>query len=246
MGLSSPFPEPESPELDRYAICTDADRVGLLRAMQVQGIALNAYVEPDGPIGVVRLLEVDPDAGRLVLAGPPEETLRGPLLAAERLTFVGFVDGVKLQFTSPRPGASGRGAGASFTIPVPQRLLRLERRATARLRAEDGRAAVCRIPLPGGQGERETLRVLDVGAGGIALLAYPARFEPEVGAEFDDCHLDLPGVGGATVSLRVRHLAMQQDGDRQATCCGCEFVRMTPGVQGMLARFAIGRRAGSE
>jgi c-di-GMP-binding flagellar brake protein YcgR len=246
MGLSSPFPEPESPELDRYAVGADVDRAALLRAIEAQGIALNAFVEPDGPIGVVRLLEVDLGAGRLVLAGPSEEALRSQLLRAERLTFVCFVDEVKVQFASLRPSASGQGAAASFVVPVPRRLLRLERRATARVRAEGGPAAVCRIPLPGGQGERETLRVLDVSAGGIALLAYPARFEPEVGAEFEDCHLDLPGVGGATVGLRVRHVAMQQDGDRQAKCCGCEFVRMTPGLQRMLARFAISRRAGSE
>ena len=243
MGLSSPFPEPESPELDRYAVCADADRAGLLREMLAQGVPLNAFIEPGGPVGVVRLLEVDLDAGRLVLAGPPEEALRSQLMRAERLTFVGFVDEVKVQFASLRPSASERDAAASFAVPLPRRLLRLERRATARVRAEDGRAAVCRIPLPGGQAERETLRVLDVSAGGIALLAYPARFEPEVGAEFEDCHLDLPGVGGATVALRVRHVVIQ-DGDRQAKCCGCEFLRMTPGLQGMLARYAAGRRAG--
>lgn len=244
MGLSSPFPEPESPELDRYAVCADADRAAVLREMQAQGVALNAFVEPGGAVGVVRLLEVDLDAGRLVFAAPPDETLRGQLLRAERLTFVGFVDEVKVQFASSRPPVSDRGPAGSFVVPVPRRLLRLERRATARVRAGDGRAAVCRIPLPGGHGERETLRVIDVSAGGIALLALPARFAPEVGAEFEDCHLDLPGVGGATVSLRVRHVAIQ-DGDRQAKCCGCEFVRMTPGVQGMLARYAAGRRAGS-
>jgi c-di-GMP-binding flagellar brake protein YcgR len=243
MGLSSPFPEPESPELDRYAVGAEADRAALLRAMQAQGVALNAFIEPDGPVGVVRLLAVDPDAGRLVFGGPPEETLRGQLMRAERLTFVGFVDAVKVQFACSRPSASEGVGAASFVVPIPPRLLRLERRATARVRAEGGRVAVCRIPLPGGQAERETLRVLDVSAGGIALLAYPARFEPEVGAEFEDCHLDLPGVGGATVALRVRHVVIQE-GDRLAKCCGCEFLRMTPGLQGMLARYAAGRRAG--
>ena len=90
--------------------------------------------------------------------------------------------------------------------------------------------------MPGGTGEPEALCVLDISAGGIALLAYPKRFEAVIGAEIDKCRLDLPGVGGATVSLRVRHLGPQPD-EGQARCCGFEFVRMTPGLQSMLAKY---------
>ena len=104
------------------------------------------------------------------------------------------------------------------------------------MRLDGAKAAICRIPVPGGTGEREALCVLDIGTGGIAVLAYPQWFEAVIGAEIDECRLDLPGVGGATVSLRVRHLGPQSD-EGQVRYCGFEFVRMTPGLQSMLATY---------
>ena len=141
----------------------------------------------------------------------------------------------KVQFDAapvPRRAVGGR----EFTTSIPEQLFRLQRRSAARVRLDGAKAAICRIPVPGGTGEREALCVLDIGAGGIAVLAYPKRFEAVIGAEIDECRLDLPGVGGATVSLRVRHLGPQSD-EGQVRYCGFEFVRMTPGLQSMLAKY---------
>ena len=68
------------------------------------------------------------------------------------------------------------------------------------------------------------------------MLAYPERFEPVIGAEIDGCRLDLPGVGGAEVSLRVRHIDALP-ADERARCCGCEFVHMALALRSMLERY---------
>jgi hypothetical protein len=183
---------------------------------------------------VVTLQRVDAAAGKLVFTAPADEGLRGRLVGAPLATFVGFDYAGKVQFgAAPAPR---RAVGGEFTTLIPDQLFRLQRRSAARVRLEGAKPALCRIPVPGGTGEREALRVLDIGTGGIAVLAYPKRCELVVGAEIDDCRLDLPGVGGATVSLRVRHLG-PPSAEGQAQYCGCEFVRTVPGFQWMLARY---------
>ena len=238
VGFPTPFPEPDSPLLQRFAVRSPKEIVGQLLALQEAAVPLSAFVDAGERFGVVTLRRVDEAAGELVFAGPADEGLRARLLSAPLATFVGFDDAGKIQFAAAPAPASGLG-GSGLTAPIPDQLFRLQRRSTARVRLESARAAICRIPLPGGAGEREALRVLDVGTGGIAVLTYPERFEAIVGAEIDDCRLDLPGVGGAVVSLRVRHVG-PQSGKGQARCCGCEFLHMSPGVMSLLAHFVRG------
>ena len=236
MGIATPFPEPESPQLRRFAVRSLAEIVTLLRAMHDDGVPLNAFLDAGPSFGVVTLLAVDEVAGHLEFAGPADEILRGRLRTAPLVTCVGFLDAVKVQFTASGVHTAAAYSSSTYRALIPSELIRLQRRSAIRVRPEAGRSAVCRIPLPGGTGEREALRVLNIGAGGIAVLTYPERFEPMVGAEIDDCRLDLPGVGGVVVSMRVRHVGPRPTEER-VRCCGCEFVRMAPNVQSALARY---------
>jgi len=236
MGITTPFPEPDSPELKRFAVQSQDEIVAQLRVMQERGAPLNAFLDAGAQFGVVTLLRVDKNVGALLFAGPEDEGLRGQLLAAPVVTFVGFVDEGKVQFSAVSARRAGSTAGPGFSVPMPAQMFWLQRRSAARLRPEAARSAVCRIPLPGGTGEWEALRILDIGTGGIAVLTYPEHFDPVVGVEIDDCRLDLPGVGGAVVSLCVRHVG-PHSGDEKARCCGCEFVRMPLPVQSMLRRY---------
>ena len=136
-----------------------------------------------------------------------------------------------------RPVKGGGGAGdQAFVTPIPDRLVSLQRRTATRMRVESTKGAVCRIPVPGGAGQWEALRVLDIGAGGIAVLACPESFEPVVGQEIRNCRLNLPGIGGAAVSVRVSHLG-RPAGERQPRFFGCSFVQVTPTLSSMLQRF---------
>ena len=236
MGFPTPFPEPDSPELQRFAVRSRAQILGRLHALQCAAVPLNAFVDADASFGVVTLRQVDEAAGELVFAGTAASGSRERLPGAPLTTFVGYDDLGKVQFTT-RLASCGRGRGAQvFATPIPDLLFSLQRRGAARKRTDDTKVAVCRIPIPGGAGRWEALRVVDIGPGGFAVLTYPERFEPVLGSEINGCRLDLPGVGGATVSVRVRHL-VPMAGERLGPLCGCEFVRITPALGAMISRF---------
>ncbi|MBK9244601.1 MAG: flagellar brake protein [Burkholderiales bacterium] len=240
MGFPTPFPEPDSPELQRFAVRSPSEIVSRLRALQEAAFPLNAFVDAGASFGVVTLQDVDEIARKLVFAGTASDGLHDRLPGAPMATFVGYHTGGKLQF-AVRPVRGGGVAGdQTFATPIPERLFPLQRRTAARMRVESAREAVCRIPIPGGAGHWEALRVLDIGTGGLAMLTYPERFKPVLGSEIDGCRLDLPGVGGAIVSVRVRHLGPMMVGEERARFCGCEFLRITPALGAMIERFVVG------
>jgi c-di-GMP-binding flagellar brake protein YcgR len=234
MGMTTPFPEPDSSELQRFAVRAAADVAGLMQALCRHAVPLNAYFDDGGEFDVAAVLEVDEGAGTVVLEGPEEDARRSRLLSAPAVTFVGFLEALKLQFNAVGVQPATHAGRPAIRVPMPAQVLRIERRSSPRLSLQTGRPTVCRIPLA--DGTFEPLRVLDIGAGGLAVLTYPGRTELKVGAEIAGCRLDLPGIGGTEVRLRVRHVGPLAE-DEKARCCGCEFAGLAPTALAALRGF---------
>src|SRR5512139_4071845 len=128
MGFPTPFPEPHSPELQRFAVSSSGEIVSLLCALQETAVPLSAYTDTGALIGVVTLHWVDAADGQLVFKAPADEGLSGRLIGAPLATFVGFDHAGKVQFGAV-PVSRRAGGGREFTTPIPEQLFRLQRRS---------------------------------------------------------------------------------------------------------------------
>ncbi|UCG98369.1 MAG: flagellar brake protein [Burkholderiales bacterium] len=150
-GIPTPFPEPESPELRRFALRVVSRISGRLRSLQEAAVRLSAFVDAGGRFRVVTLLKVDEKAGKLILAGPAADDLRGRLAAASLVTLVEFDDAGKVQFAP----ALGESESNELTAPIAEQVFSPRRRNGARSRLSGPTPAVCKIRLPRQVGERE-------------------------------------------------------------------------------------------
>lgn len=233
---TTPFPEPESPELERFWIYAPAEILALLSRLRSERVEMTLYWGRDGECAVTRLLELDEPRGTMHLDMPQVPALREGVLGASELTCVAFIESIKVQFTVRAPRAEGGGSAPwAILAAVPERLLRLQRREFFRVRTPRNVSASCLVP-EGGDGSRyESLRVLDLSVGGLAMLAYPVHMEFTDGTTIDRCFLDLPGAGTVSVRMRIAHVeAPGKDGGRR---CGCEFVDLTPQARMLLQRY---------
>lgn len=234
--MTSPFPEPDSPELESYKVYSHAEIVGVLRKLRDACVLVTAYFDAEPGFGVTTLLGVDDGSGTVVFDNLSLEAAQRRLLAAPRVTFVGFVEAIKLQFSAHGARATTFEGKPAFAVQLPDQVLRLQRRDAFRVRPPLSKPATCRLPLEPAADTFEALRILDISIGGLAILTYPERIDLSSGMLIEGCQLDLPGVGGTSVSLRVRHVDVLPR-DEKARRCGCEFVNMAPATQLMLARY---------
>lgn len=241
MGITTPFPEPDSAQLRRFAVQSHQHVVGLLRTLADRNVPLNVFADSGLAFDVMTLRHVDVVNDELVFDGPEHASMRHRMLESSRLTCVGFVEAAKLQFSASGVLPTTLEGRPAMKAPMPAEVLRLERRASIRLTQDRQPGATCRLPLPGRPGEYESLAVLDLGTGGLAILAHPKHFELTADTELEGCRLDLPGQGGVEVALRIRHVAtlVGRDGGR---CCGFEFIRLSPAVRAAVARFVGSNR----
>jgi flagellar brake protein len=232
---TTPFPEPDSPEQERFWLYSPIEIVALLDRLCANLVPMTVYWGRDSECAVTQILEVDGESNQIKLDAPGVDRLRAKVLDAAELICVGFVDHVKVQFTLRSPTSSVSGTYAAVAAALPDRVLRLQRREYFRVPTPETLSASCLVPFSGDKGQYESLRVIDLSVGGLALLAYPRHFEVTEDSSIDRCFLDLPGVGTVTVRLRVAHVEMTSDGTTRR--CGCEFVDLSPQARMMLQRY---------
>jgi hypothetical protein len=235
MGLVTPFPEPDSPELRHCVIAERGQIVDVLRRAQRAGAQLNAYRSEGAGFAVTRLLAIDERQGRMsveAVAAPPDPRRQA---SGEAATFVGFVEGDKLQFTARGPTPRSAWDWRALSLPLPGRLMLLKRRKTERTRLPELAGRGCRIRMPGLAADGAPLPVSDIGAGGLSVEIGDRDHLP-VGIRIDGCRLDLPGIGGAEVAVVIRHCS-PDPGNAAVRRVGCEFVHAGPSLRSLVRRY---------
>lgn len=236
MGQTTPFPEPDSPSLEPYLVYSRVEIVAVLRQLLAAGALVTAYYDRDAGFAVTAMLTVKPEFEEVVFDNPSDAHALRRLLAADKVTFVAFLDQVKVQFTARAiEPIQFQGHGA-FRVRVPDQLLRLQRRDGFRVRTPVSKAPTCAVPHGEDVQQVEKLRVLDISIGGLALLSYPAKLDLTDCEFIEQCVLDLPGVGSVAVMLKIHHIdAMPRD--EKARRLSCEFVSLAPQARHLVQRY---------
>ncbi len=224
MGMTSPFPEPPSPALAPFVVRSRVEIVSALRQLRDQHLLVTVYYGNDTGFAVGSVLDVHAGADELIVDLTVDAVGRQAIAAAGALVLVGFVDNVKLQFSTKAAQALTPN-GAAFRVPLPQEMLRLQRRSSLRVKTP---ALLCRVPKE--KGQHHVLRVSDIGLGGLALQGPVDRALFVVDRVIEGCQLQTSSGRSVQVALRVRHIEALV-GARDAERIGCEFVGMTPAVR---------------
>ena len=231
-----PFPEPESPELDPYMLYARAEIVTLLRRLARARTLVTVYTDDDGEFAVSMVLRVDEQDDEIDFDMPANPEAQARVLAARDLVFVIFFENIKLQFRSAAVKATRSENRPAFRAPLPGQLLRLQRREFFRVRTPVINRPSCLVPQGEGDTKYESLRLVNISVGGLAVMTYPHEFDLAVGKVVRNCYLDLPGVGPTNVAFRVVNV-YEADAESDLRRFGCQFVDLTPQARMMVQRY---------
>lgn len=224
MSMTTPFPEPASRELERFALYGRQEIVGLLRELRDRQVLVTLYYDQSARFAVSNVLDVNDALDEVVFDCAADRSAQGALCEASEIVLVGFIDNAKIQFNLGGAEPVSHHGRAGFRVALPKYLLRMQRRSAARHRPSVDQPATCLVPIAGDAGRFEAVPVLDISVGGLAIAVRPRQFEMS-NQVLSPCYLDLPEVGQVNVSLRVRYLEpIEGSGDGRR--CGCEFVEL--------------------
>lgn len=167
------------------------------------------------------------------------------VLHSGKIIFVSSHQEVKVQFEAHHIEAVPFNGREAFCLPLPEALLRLQRRDYYRLLAPAKNPLKCVIPVvpaaavkPGVPASRREAVIMDISVGGVALVCAERETGLQPGKTYPGCQIFLPDAGLLTATIRVKNVMeiTARDGtvNRHA---GCEFIHLDGRMAILLQRY---------
>ena len=179
------------------------------------------------------------DNGLLLDFGASEE-MNQAALKADKLFCSAQLDKVEIQFILRgvrRVVVDGR---PTFHAPLPESILRLQRREYFRLLTPIVNPLRCKIRCNDAAGSPMSLsaQLVDISVGGVCLAGLPADLPLDTSTEFVDSSIDLPEGGSIVATLRLRWLTeIVSRSGVPSKRAGFEFIRLPHAKSTLIQRY---------
>jgi c-di-GMP-binding flagellar brake protein YcgR len=229
---------PAALDEDRFRIDSRVEIAFILRALMKSGALVTAYFNHGREFIVTAVLEVDTDSGHVILDSGTNRELNERVLKRSEINVVSSQDGIRVQFGASQVEACSFEGRLAFRVPLPDSLIKLQRREYYRLTTPVLRPLKCEIPSP--DGKRIDLVVADISLGGICLVGQAAGISLEPDTIFEGCRIVLPDVGPITFGLSVRNAyTVTLKNGVLSRRTGCELLNLGAQQEAMIQRYII-------
>lgn len=214
----------------------------ILRTLINRRAMITAYLDGPGDSFLTTLLDLTAGEEGLIVDASNDEAMNQRAAASPQVFCITQLDSVKIQFALSDLQRHPYQGHLALQAPLPDFLLRLQRREYYRLAAPVAHALACTVPIPGADGQVTSYqaRIVDISGGGVAVLVPPqgVTFEPEMA--FPDCHIALPDVGPVHATLVIRNLFRLTN--RQGITmlrAGCQFIDLPESMSTLINRYIL-------
>lgn len=211
--------------------------LAVLRDLVQQRNRVALYYDDDSSMVLTLLLAADETGIWVDAAANPLDNRR--IERSHRIVFVSTHNMAKVQWVSTETTQGLYQNSAAFFLPLPRKLLRLQRRDYFRLLNTEPDALKCHIrPYAAKKPLHHEVTVMDISIGGIALVCAQDSVELTPGSTYQDCEIELPDVGAVHTGIEVRNVfeVTTRNGEVKRRA-GCVFVNPSPEATMMLQRY---------
>ena len=214
----------------------------ILRNLIERRTLVSTYYGPTGDFLLTTVLALSSDENSLYLDWGADETINARVAGSDQVTCMTQLDRVKIQFQLQYAKPSTLAGLKAFVAPVPDSVLRLQRREYYRLATPATHGITCSVIVQGEGADafRVDATVLDISGGGLAVMVPPegTPFEPD--REFHHCRINLPEVGTIETKMRVRTVfRISAANGKPMLRAGCQFVRLPDSQVSMIQRYIL-------
>ncbi len=221
-----------------YWLHSKVDIAYTLNALHKSRTIMTGRMEPAGLSFITVILEVNADSSYLLLDAPGNDSQREQIQNGNGLSLQGSMDGARIEFRSEQAALAELEGKPAIRLTLPQRILKVQRRAYFRASIPLQKPITCSVPFP--NNSVLACQVVDIGLGGIALSASANSPELKAGNTYDKCQINLHEAGNLEVCVRIQHASVaKRDGNNSVRRYGCEFVGLRSAQETMIQRYVL-------
>ena len=231
------FQQLSVPDTDEYRVGSRVEVIRALRGLIQHRAPVNAFFNQDNDMILTAVIAVDADNDIVYLDYGANEAMNRRMIG-DVVTFMSSAGSVKLQFEGSRLTVGMYEGMPAFRMPVPTKMLLLQRREYHRVDTPIANPLICTIPTPDGNALKMPLA--DISVGGISLLIGDSKADEifEKGMVIPSCKLIIPEAGMLDVTLNVQAFfpITRKDGTK-VPHMGCAFVDLRLPMETAIQRY---------
>ncbi len=214
-----------------YEVSARREIVSLLRSIGEKKQMIRMLLQGDPDVRVSSILDVDIDKGTVTLDCSISEEQNARIAAARQISFETTLDKIRILFATDSVTATLFQGSPAFVIPIPESLIRLQRREYYRMPTPVSNPVRAVILMPEQLGGGSNIFPLaDISCGGIAILDNKLLLGDTIGTSYEGVRIELPEIGTVTVTLQIRNsLDMTLLNSKTNRRLGCAFVDISRG-----------------
>ena len=222
-----------------YEVGSGREIIALLRQIHAKKQLIRMLIRGEADDCVTTILDVDPELGTITFDRSPDAEQNRRALRADKLSFETTLDKIRILFKTESLQECTYDNGPALRAPIPESLIRLQRREYYRMATPVSNPVRVTIPLPIEHGGGSaSFPIADISVGGIALLDNKLVLGNTIGHNYTNCRLDLPDIGIVNTTLQVRNsIDLTLLNSKTNRRLGCQFMDMSRGAMAGVQRY---------
>jgi c-di-GMP-binding flagellar brake protein YcgR len=224
-------------EENEYLIANPKEIVSILQTIAQRKSRVAMYYNESISMVLTMILAVDENGVWIDAASNPQDNRL--IERSKRIIFVSTHNQAKVQFIATDVMLGTYEDAPAFSLGLPQKLLRLQRRDYYRLVTAETGALNCTIrPIADQAHIQHEVTVMDISIGGVALVCEQTGVELHPGMVYEHCQIELPELGTLEATIEVKNTFEITDRNGKVKRrAGCVFIKPDGRTTMLLQRY---------
>jgi len=221
---------------NEYLISNPKEIVSILQTIAQRKSRVALYYNEGISMVLTLILAADENGVWIDAASNPQDNRL--IERSKRIIFVSSHNQAKVQFIATDAMLGTYEDAPAFSLALPLKLLRLQRRDYYRLVTAETGALNCIIHPVADQAIQQEVTVMDISIGGVALVCEQTGVELRPGMVYEHCQIELPEVGTLEATIEVKNAFEITDrSGKVKRRAGCVFVNPDGKTTMLLQRY---------
>lgn len=226
-------------DLSPFKVQSRREIISLLRALSENKQLIRILIEATGESAVTSVLDIDDEAGVVILDTSTDPEVVARLTSSDNLSFETVLDRIRILFFTHHIEECVHDNLPALQMTIPLHLIRLQRREFYRVPTPIRNPVHCTIHIVSEDGKNSvTVPLQNVSGGGIAINDEKHLLDRTVGKIYPDCQIYLPDNTVVITTLQIRNVIdIHIDQGKSIQRIGCVFIGLPKAMLASIQRY---------
>lgn len=224
---------------EAYQVSSKVYILQILREIMKKNTQVTLYFNQSNHFILTTILSIKTETDEILIDYGANQESNSLALKSTHLTFVSFLDKIRIEFTFQQIKTELFEDRNVFSIHLPESLIRLQRRKSYRLPLPITQSLTCVIPITHQEEIFEAhVTLVDISCDGIGMIDNHSTIEFKAGMIYQHCQINLPGIGNIKATIQIRGIyKLTSDNAQSDRRIGCQFMNLPATMETMIQRF---------